>query len=98
MREMPHGQWVAFDGQDSVHNCSQVSEYGPEPSTSRQTSNTPGRSTSTAPASLPSSSRPSTSGSNRIQQPTSPTKREEGWPAWVWWLIVIVVLYFIFKK
>lgn len=27
MREMPHGQWVAFDGRDSVHSCGQPSEY-----------------------------------------------------------------------
>ncbi len=27
MRQMPHGQWVAFDGEESVHKCGQISEY-----------------------------------------------------------------------
>jgi hypothetical protein len=27
MREMPYGQWVAFDGPESVHDCDQESEY-----------------------------------------------------------------------
>jgi hypothetical protein len=27
MREMPYGQWVAFDGYESVHKCGNTSEY-----------------------------------------------------------------------
>ncbi|MBM3273399.1 hypothetical protein FJY94_09245 [Candidatus Kaiserbacteria bacterium] len=98
MREMPYGQWVAFGGSDTVHKCPESSEYGPEPSTSSRPYGSRGRSTHTAPVSTPSSSQPSASGTDRSQQSWSPPKKEEGWPAWVWWLIAIVVLYFIFKK
>jgi hypothetical protein len=36
MRQMPHGQWVAFEGAESVHHCGQLSDYGPTSSTSQR--------------------------------------------------------------
>ena len=50
------------------------------------------------PVSMPSGTQPSALGTDPTKQPWSPPKKEGGWPAWVWWLIVIAVLYFLFKK
>lgn len=98
MREMPYGQWVAFDGYDSVHKCGQVSEYDAAPSASSRPDGSRGHSTQTPPDAKPSAPQPSASGTDRGQQSWSPPKKEKGWPAWVWWLIVIAVLYFLLKK
>lgn len=93
MREMPYGQWVAFDGYDSIHNCGQVSEYDAEPTASTHRSDSSGGRT-TAPVSAPPSFRPAAPATERSED----SRKDKGWPAWIWWLIAIVALYFLFKK
>jgi len=94
---MPHGQWLAFDGPESVHDCSQFSEYGPEPSSSTNPAGSRGRNAPSVPTSTSHNPQPAAAATNRTPQTSSPPKKQE-FPAWVWWLIGIVVLYFIFKK
>ena len=97
MREMPYGQWVAFGGHDKVHKCPE-SDYGPEPSRSSRSSSSRERNIQPAPVATPSNFQASTYAYEDKQKASSPPKKEDGWPAWVWWLIAIVVLYLIFKK
>src|SRR5882672_2308099 len=92
LREMPYGQWVAFDGPNSTHKCGQRSQYDPWPSSSKGTggngypATTRASSTSTG---LPHSLTPG--------HPHQPSKTSKI-PTWVWWLIVIAVFYLVMKK
>lgn len=106
MRQMPHGQWVAFDGHESVHKCGQASDYDDSPThthpargayrSSPPSPPVPVRpSAYTSPQSQSTGSQPQSP--TTLSTPTQPTK-SEGWPAWVWWVIAIVILYLIFKK
>jgi hypothetical protein len=79
MREMPYGQWVAFDGYDSVHKCGQMSEYEATPSASSRGHGSRGHSTQAPPASQQSVSQ-SASDPKGGQQSWSPQKKEKGWP------------------
>lgn len=101
MREMPHGQWVAFGGYDSVHVCGRASEYDLVSSASSHRHSTRKREEHTAPAarplSPPESAPHSASGTHRSQQPWPNARRNRGWPAWVGWLLAIVVLYLLLK-
>ena len=98
MREMPYGQWVAFDGYDSVHKCGQMSEYEAMRSASSHPHGSRADSSQVPSGSRQSGFQSSTSGGEGAQQPWSPPRKEKGWPAWVWWLIVIAALYLILKK
>ena len=100
MRQMPHGQWVAFDGDESVHECGQSSQYDNAPSTHAA----PTRPVyPSSPAGSPTSPQPSAHSGNQPQSPTTPSispqpAKSESLPAWIWWAIAIVILYFMFKK
>jgi len=104
---MPHGQWVAFDGDESVHECGQISEYHSELSAH---ASPPRPAYPSSPPASSMSPRPSINASLQSQasgiQPQSPTTpsttpqpaKSEGLPAWIWWVIAIVILYLMFKK
>lgn len=92
MREMPHGQWVAFDGSDSVHSCGQISSYDDLMSSSPTKNVFP-----TLPASKPSDADSGASNLKRGEQSLTTTPRKGGMPDWidtlVGWLAVIALIY-----
>ena len=110
MREMPHGQWVAFDGHDTVHKCGQDSEYDEFAGTHSAGHRVQGRtarSESSPSLSLPEpkgTTEPSISDGEPISSMNSyesarqsEAQKQGGWPAWVWILLAIVLLYFLLK-
>lgn len=91
MREMPHEQWVAFDGFDSVHSCDQSSEYEPLSSESSQ------RRISDPSAAL---SPMRTSSPTQEPEPPMTPRAKEGMPAWLdtlLGLILVLILLLLFS-
>jgi hypothetical protein len=81
LRQMPAGQWVAFDGYDTVHECR------PDTVKSHSSAMPPSRERQPAPfGSATPPSAPST-----YQQP-----HQGGIPAIVWILVAIIILLVIF--
>lgn len=97
MRQMPYGQWLAFDGPDSVHNCGQASEYGAEPAASPGVRGSRGEYELGAHSLMEPSSTPSNPPSEPRQQPSSPPARKRDWSQWKLWLLWIVVFYVTHK-
>lgn len=101
MRQMPHGQWVAFGGADAVHRCPDASEYGTGPSVSRQggghsVRQSPPRNSAIpppVPSSLGSSLSPSRDGAV-APDPLSVTPRQPKVASysWIWWVIGLVIV------
>jgi hypothetical protein len=87
MREMPHGQWVAFDGPESVHECGQLSDYGPE-ATSKPNSCEPSPRATTASLKIEKTKE---SPLDKLM----PEPRKEGLPGWLDSLLGFLMLIFI---
>src|SRR5258706_5360832 len=76
LREMPYGQWVAFDGSDSTHKCGQKSQYDAWPSSSKGAGE----------KSYPSTTRESSSSADASQSSNARHfyEPQRKIPTWVW--------------
>jgi hypothetical protein len=87
MREMPYGQWVAFDGADSVHECGQISDYD-----SVTTSGSYGYKPNPPPR---APSRHVEKASEPSRDTLTPASQKKGLPGWLDSLLAFLLLIFI---
>jgi hypothetical protein len=93
MREMPYGQWLAFNADDSVHKCDGPSGYDAMPSVSHglQPPTPP-----FVPKPTPSSgSRPAAASSDSNKKTWTPVEQKKPMPAWLDMLLGIIALIFL---
>ncbi len=98
IREMPHGQWVAFGGSRLVHKCPESTEYDPISADSLHPQASFGQRNHSAQATKVSGSQSILFAEKRSHEILTSPKTAQGWPAWVWWLIVVGILFFMLKK
>ncbi|MGD1083571.1 MAG: hypothetical protein ABSA47_02330 [Verrucomicrobiota bacterium] len=95
MREMPHGQWLAFNADDSVHT-----HDGPSGFEDMASSGPHGLQPRTPPfipkaASKPAPSIPAAPAAGRNLKTRTPPAQEKPMPAWLDMLLGIILLIFI---
>jgi len=85
MREMPYGQWLAFDADDSVHT------HGPSGYDNTTSSGSHGLQPPTPPFIPKPAPKP------EVSRPISPPAQKKGMPGWletlIGWLFVIFLVY-----
>jgi hypothetical protein len=92
MREMPYGQWLAFDADDSVHT------HGPSGYDNTTSSVPHGLQPPTPPfVPKPAASRPAASPVAQNQKTWTPPAQKKPMPGWVdtllGWILVLFIIY-----
>ena len=92
MREMPYGQWLAFNADDSVHTHDGPSGYEDSSSSVQHGLQPP-----TPPFVPKPASRPAATATDRNQKTYTPPVPKNGMPGWletlIGWLFVILLVY-----
>jgi hypothetical protein len=98
MRQMPYGQWLAFNADDTIHKCDGSSGYD---NTSSNVSH--GLQPPTPPIiAKPAAFRPVASQVAQNRKTRTPPVLKKGFPGWVEalisWIIILLLVYLFAKK
>ena len=98
MREMPYGQWLAFNADDSVHTCDGPSGYDAVASSGPHGLQPPTPSSVPKPTPKPAPSRPIAPVVKQNQKTWTPPTQKKPMPGWLDMLlgiILFIILLFI---
>jgi len=104
MRQMPYGQWLAFNADDSVHSCDGPSGFDAMASPASHGLQPPTPPFVPKPAPKPAVSKPAAPAVGRSQKTLTPQLQKKPMPAWldmllgIILLIIILFLFSLFSK